>query len=73
MIFNFRGVAKVESFFAPYICEKCDVEVDVLLKVDVHFPDRDPSKVPGFTCDQCGSPLVFDDIPERYFSFVVQS
>ncbi len=72
MIYNFRGPARVRSFYAPYICEHCDVDVDVLLDVDTHFPDRDPAKVPPFQCPKCGRPLTFDDIPERYFAFVVQ-
>ncbi len=72
MIYNFRGPAEVRSFYAPYVCEHCDVDVDVLLDVDAHFPDRDPAKVPGFECPECGQPLTFDDIPERYFAFIAQ-
>ena len=72
MIFNFRGKAMVESFYAPYLCEHCDLEIDVLVEVNKHFPDRDPSKVPSFSCERCGAELTFDDIPERYFSFILQ-
>ncbi len=72
MIFNFRGKARVESFYAPYVCEHCDVEVDRLVNVEEHFPDRDPAKVPSFRCEHCGAELTFDDIPERYFSFILQ-
>ncbi|MCD6498193.1 MAG: hypothetical protein J7M25_07860 [Deltaproteobacteria bacterium] len=72
MIYNFRGEAVVKTFFAPYLCEHCDVEVDVLLDVDVHFHDRDPKHVPEFRCQHCGNLLEFDDIPERYFAFVAQ-
>jgi len=72
MIYNFRGQAAVRTFFAPYLCEHCDVEVDVLLDVNVHFVAKDPSLVPEFQCQHCGNPLEFDDIPERYFAFIVQ-
>ena len=72
MIFNFRGKATVESFYAPYVCEECDLEVDILINVEEHFSDRDPTKAPSFTCERCGAELTFDDIPERYFSFILQ-
>ena len=72
MIYNFKGPAVVRSFYAPYVCERCDLDVDVLLDVEKHFPDRDPTHVPEFECPECGQPLTFDDIPERYFAFIVQ-
>jgi ABC-type transporter Mla MlaB component len=73
MIYNFKGAAAVESFFAPYSCDPCDKEVDVLLTVDVHFPDPSQLQPPKASCPRCGGALEFDDIPERYFSFIVQS
>lgn len=71
MIYNFKGMATVRTFFAPYICAKCDEEVDILLDVEVHFDDRDIKRIPEFSCINCGEQLVFDDIPERYFAFIL--
>ncbi len=71
MIYNFKGMAAVKTFFAPYVCTKCDEEVDVLLNVDTHFEQKDIKQIPEFTCSDCGELLIFDDIPERYFAFIL--
>jgi hypothetical protein len=70
MIFNFRGPAKVRSFLAPYVCERCSREEEKLLDVAQHFPNHDVRRVPDFACDKCGARMEFDDIPERYLSFL---
>ena len=73
MIFNFRGTAKVRSFLAPYLCENCNAEEEKLLDVQQHFPTRDVRRVPDFKCDKCSTRMEFDDIPERYLSFLAES
>ena len=73
MIYNFRGAAKVRSFLAPYVCESCGHEEEKLLDLQTHFPTRDFKRVPDFKCDKCSSPMEFDDLPERYLSFLVES
>lgn len=73
MIYNFRGRASVKTFFAPYLCVRCETEVDVLLDTNVHFPDKNLLRPPEVKCPQCGQDLDFDDIPQRYFSFVPQT
>ena len=72
MICNFRGPARVRSFLAPYVCERCSHEEEKLLDVESHFPNRDFRKVPKFPCERCGAELEFDDLPERYLSFLVE-
>lgn len=69
MIYNFKGKARIKSFFAPYICESCGREEEKLLDIARHFPSRD-RKVPPFPCEKCGAMMDFDDIPERYLSFL---
>jgi hypothetical protein len=69
-IYNFRGPARVSSFMAPYICEACHVDEYKLLDVDQHFPDRAHPNVPAFLCKRCGGVMVFDELPERYLSFL---
>ena len=70
MIYNFRGAAKVRSFLAPYVCENCGHEEEKLLDLQTHFPTRDFKRVPDFKCDKCGKEMEFDDLPERYLSFL---
>jgi hypothetical protein len=71
-ICNFRGRARVVSFLAPYVCEVCHVDEYRLLEVDEHFADRSPFTVPAFRCGRCGGALVFDELAERYLSFLAE-
>jgi anti-anti-sigma regulatory factor len=71
MIHGFAGPAKVHSFFAPYVCERCNREELKLLEVATHFPDGCSfDRVPELRCEQCGLALEFDDIPEHYLQFL---
>jgi anti-anti-sigma regulatory factor len=70
MIYNFRGPASVLSFFAPYSCTSCDLEVERLLDTRAHFPGSAAHGAPEFACEICGGPLEFDDLPERYLHFL---
>jgi len=71
-IYNFRGRARVRSFMAPYVCEACHNDEYKLLDVAEHFPDR-RAHVPAFRCRKCGGVMVFDELPERYLSFLSEA
>jgi hypothetical protein len=71
MIYNFRGSARIRSFYAPYVCERCGQEEEKL--VDVPSPTSGRHELPSFGCSQCGSAMEFDDLPERYLSFLAES
>jgi hypothetical protein len=73
MIYNFRGDAKIRSFYAPYVCESCNNEEEKLLDVDAQFPDGEVKEVPHFPCSECGEVMEFDDLPERYLSFLSEA
>ena len=73
MIYNFLGPASVRSFYAPYVCEKCNREEQKLLDVDTHFPNGGVTEPPEFTCERCQEVLQFDDLPERYLSFLTEA
>jgi CheY-like chemotaxis protein len=60
------GEGRVESVHAPYACERCGHAELRLLQVAA-LRDRRP---PVLRCAACGGELEFDDIPERYFSFL---
>jgi anti-anti-sigma regulatory factor len=72
MIYNFRGSAKIRSFFAPYVCERCNAEEEKLLEAQTHFPAHDTSTVPEFKCERCSNLMELDDIPERYLGFLTE-
>ena len=73
MIYNFRGQAEIQSFYAPYVCENCNHEEELLLEVEARFPGGDISEVPEFPCPECGEVMEFDDLPERYLSFLSEA
>ena len=73
MIYNFRGAASVRSFYAPYVCESCNTEEERLLDVDTHFANGNVGDPPAFRCERCKEPLQFDDLPERYLSFLTEA
>lgn len=78
MIYNFRGNARIRSFYAPYVCESCNAETDKLLDVETQFPNPplhqgSIDQVPAFACERCHEPMEFDDLPERYLSFLMEA
>jgi anti-anti-sigma regulatory factor len=72
MIYNFRGRAKVRSFYAPYVCESCHIEEEKLLDVQSQFPNGEIGLTPEFKCSSCNQAMEFDDLPERYLSFLTE-
>lgn len=71
MIYNFRGPATIKSIYAPYICENCDTEEDGFIDLESQYPDGNIGAMPELRCSQCDEPMEFDDIPDRYLSFLV--
>ena len=70
MIYNFRGRAKIRSFYAPYVCDACGREEEQL--IDVSTQAGGPA-LPSFACPACQAPMEFDDLPERYLSFLAEA
>lgn len=68
MIYNFKGPGRVRSFLAPYVCSACGEEEDKLIDVDASV--RPLGALPEVSCGRCGAPMDFDDLPERYLSFL---
>jgi len=73
MIYNFRGSARVRSFYAPFVCESCHNEEEKLLDAQSQFPDGAQSQMPEFRCGNCNELMEFDDLPERYLSFLSET
>jgi len=71
-IYNFRGTARIESFFAPYVCRKCGSEEAKLLLAKNLSKQRDLSP-PAFACEECGHSMDLDETADRFFSFLRDS
>ncbi|MCT4641260.1 MAG: hypothetical protein N4A33_03115 [Bacteriovoracaceae bacterium] len=67
MIVDFikKGV-EITSFYAPYFCEHCDEEVNVLLKPH----DIKQRKAPIAKHDVCDNELEFDSLENQFFRFI---
>jgi len=72
MIYNFKGQAKVRSFYAPYLCENCQREEEKLLDVQSQLQNGRLEDLPEFVCSRCRQVMEFDDLPERYLSFLTE-
>jgi anti-anti-sigma regulatory factor len=59
--------AKVLSFLTPFYCPQCSSDQVVRLEPEQVEPAAEP---PPANCPQCGAPMEFDDLPDRYFAFV---
>jgi serine/threonine-protein kinase len=66
MIQSFARGAKILSIQLPYYCPGCGKETTWLLELS---GQREP-EAPELFCADCDTPLEFEDIPGRYFSFL---
>src|SRR4051812_28048829 len=65
-----RAVSIVTSFYAPYECDECDREFEILLDVRVHGRELARMNPPKQMCPECDHELVFGHPPELYFTFL---
>jgi ABC-type transporter Mla MlaB component len=68
MIGNFLGCATVRSFYAPYICPRCDATRSVL--VEVASLDGDGPTLPEVRCDACAEAMESDVVQEVFLGFL---
>jgi hypothetical protein len=66
MIHNFASNAQIISVYAPFVCNECGEDEDVLFDVQ----DGCRPNIEGRACRHCGTEMIFDDIEESYFSFL---
>lgn len=71
MVANFGVGGELVTFFIPYSCPDCDREIEIL------FDRRDQSAMgqvqPTTKCTHCDSDADFDDSPESYFSYAMNT
>lgn len=65
-----RGVSVVTSFFAPYLCDNCDSEHQILLDMRTHGADLAQKRAPVNKCTHCKRDLEFTNPPDLYFMFL---
>ena len=69
MIPQSLGRGQLESFYAPYYCEKCG-EVNRLLHLRDCFSLIAQKKAPKLRCETCDRQLTFDTLESSYFLFM---
>ncbi len=67
MVSNFGGNATVRSVLAPYYCDACGHEKEVLVELK---GDKPPPVAEELPCAKCGGKMEFDDLIETYFDFM---
>lgn len=68
MILGFRGHAHIVDFYAPLICEDCDLEKPALFQTDLCVSLG--GRLPPTECPECGEPMEIDDLEEHYLHFL---
>lgn len=63
------GRGQVVSFYAPYYCAACDREVERELTA-ASLDLAEGAAAPALVCPSCGEPMLFEDLPERFFRFL---
>ncbi len=69
LVRNFTQGAWIDSFLAPYFCDRCDLERDERLD-PVALRREGASEAPAITCGKPACGLSFDDVEEGYFAFL---
>ncbi len=67
MVANFASGARVLSVLAPYYCDTCGNEKEVLIELTDGKRPQVAARVP---CSRCGQEMEFDDLIETYFDFL---
>ncbi len=70
MVLAARGNAAIESFFAPYECEKCGHCASLCLDVAEHLDTFRSMEMPTRPCSACGATARMADLPESYLLFL---
>lgn len=72
MVGRVLGNGRIDSFWAPYVCQSCEREDQRLLHPSSATSIQQMAEA-QFRCSSCGGPLVLDEVPERVFAFLETS
>lgn len=70
MISNFTCGGIVESIYVPFSCSSCKSELVGNFKVSDLKANK--FKLPEIKCSKCSGKVIFDDIEEEYFGFLMK-
>jgi CheY-like chemotaxis protein len=70
LITNLLDRQTVRSLYAPYACDACGLDEEKLLDVARDLGGGKLQRAPEQKCSACSRPLTFDELPDRYFSFL---
>ncbi len=70
MVANFAGSGVVYSFKAPFHCDYCEHDEDMLVRVDEEWEAIQRRKITRM-CSECGQPASFDGDPVTYLASLV--
>lgn len=69
LISNFSSGGEVVSIFIPFVCQDCKTEHVGLF--ETKNLRKKKFRLPKLKCPKCGGVVVFDDIQEEYFFFIL--
>jgi predicted Zn-ribbon and HTH transcriptional regulator len=70
MIIDTSTNAQVDSFYAPYACNKCGYEGSMCIEMGPNLDRLRRMEAPELTCPECRSAMQLSEIPQRYLLFV---
>jgi len=70
MVGGFGGDGQVVSLFAPYMCDRCAEERNVLVDLLYEHAAIANFEEPEAACPVCGDEMEFDEVPNIFFSYV---
>ena len=70
MVANFGGKGRILSFFAPYHCDYCERDDNILLEVADQYELIKDKKLPDQPCEKCGNAEYLDEDPETFLSYL---
>lgn len=71
MIDDAKAGAEVLSFHAPYQCTGCGLEASMLLVVADHLESLRKMEAPAMACPDCRQAMELYEVPEKFFTFLV--
>ena len=66
-----RAGVKIASVHVPYLCDACGLDAAMLLTIAAYADDLRAMKPPVLRCPECGGAMTLAELPERYFTFLM--
>ena len=70
MIPNFKGNSSINSVYATYSCENCDLQNLHLFKKGLNLPKAINEVLPEVTCPNCSETMEMEELEEEFFNWI---